>query len=199
MIRMYGPPLAYWTGRFESKHRIAKNTAETAKNVINITKTISERHQMRVVSILYNGMFPDPTYNIPEHVLYKHDIKEDSDFHVSLKSSMGSRDFICDSIFVNYQNYKNRDLVVVSIKDSDNICVGIIMSILVKENKVYFVVKKYKAKRNWLQFFQNISSNSTVFEFIDCNRLVDYKPLIMRGTVDNFIFTLHHHVSFDYQ
>ena len=35
---MFGPPLAYWTGRFESKHRVAKSTAESVKNVINITK-----------------------------------------------------------------------------------------------------------------------------------------------------------------
>ena len=25
-IKQYGPPIAYWTGRFESKHRIAKES-----------------------------------------------------------------------------------------------------------------------------------------------------------------------------
>ena len=49
-VRVFGPPLAYWTGRFESKHRIAKNFAESAKNVKNITKTLSERQQMRAAS-----------------------------------------------------------------------------------------------------------------------------------------------------
>ena len=54
---MFGPPIAYWTGRFESRHRIAKSLAESAKNVVNITKTVSERQQMRAVSVYYHGMF----------------------------------------------------------------------------------------------------------------------------------------------
>ena len=39
---MFGPPMSYWTGRFESKHRVAKSAAHAAKNVINITKTIRD-------------------------------------------------------------------------------------------------------------------------------------------------------------
>ena len=45
-IRAFGPPLAYWTAKYESKHRIAKNTAENAKNFINISATIAERQQL---------------------------------------------------------------------------------------------------------------------------------------------------------
>ena len=34
---------------------------------------------------------------------------------------MNLSDFICDSICVNNQSYKNGDLIVVDIEDSDNI------------------------------------------------------------------------------
>ena len=178
---------------------MAKNTAETAKNVKNITKTITERHQMRVVSIYYNGMFDYHPYEIPEHVVNKRDIKEDSDFNIQLKRSMGISDFLCKTVSVNNQSYKNGDIIIVGIEDSDNMSVGIIMSILVKESKVHFVIQRYKAKRNWLRFFECEKCDDDIFEFIDCNKLIDFKPLIMRGTSQNFVFTLHHHVSFDFE
>jgi hypothetical protein len=31
-IANFGPPMNYWTARYESRHRIAKSTAESAKN-----------------------------------------------------------------------------------------------------------------------------------------------------------------------
>ena len=52
-IRLYGPPLSYWTARFESKHRIAKNVAESCKNFKNITLTVANRQQMRMASVYY--------------------------------------------------------------------------------------------------------------------------------------------------
>ena len=47
-ISLYGPPMSYWTARYESRHRIAKNTANSAKNYRNISLTISTRQQMRL-------------------------------------------------------------------------------------------------------------------------------------------------------
>ena len=76
--------------------------------------------------------------------------------------------------------------------------VGIILSILIKDVKVYFLIKRYRAIRNWLQYFES-EKNDNIYEFIDSMCLVDFKPLIMRGTSDNFLFTLHHHISFDYK
>ena len=89
--------------------------------MINITKTITERHQMRVVSIYYNGMFSESVYKVPEHVVYERDVINDSDYYMLLKNFMNPSDFICDSICVNNQSYKNGDLIVVDIEDSDNI------------------------------------------------------------------------------
>ena len=53
-IRLFGPPLAFWTARFESKHRVSKNTAESAKNFKNISWTVSSRQQMRMASVFYH-------------------------------------------------------------------------------------------------------------------------------------------------
>ena len=178
---------------------MAKNTAESAKNVINITKTIAERQQMRSVSVFYNGMFNFNLYELPELVLSKHEIAEDSEFHTQLKSSMGESDLICSNIVANNQLYKNDDLIVVNIEDCDNVSVGLIKTILIKASKVYFVVQRYKATRNSLQFFESSKPDDDICEFVDLNQIKDFKPLIKRGTVHKFIFTFHHHVSYDYE
>ena len=88
-IRMFGPPMSYWTARFESKHRNAKSTALSSKNVVNITKTISERQQMRASSVFYNGMFSFVPYVLPDDVMQKSKVT-----NAELKSFMGENDFL---------------------------------------------------------------------------------------------------------
>ena len=154
---------------------------------------------MRSVSVMYHGMFNVTKYELPQVVVYKCDIKEDSQFHTNLKYFMSDNDFICSTISVNNQDYKNGDLVVVSIEDCDNLSVGLTQTILIKENKVYFVIKRYKATRNWLQFFESENPNDEICEFVESDNLIDFKPLIKRGTSQHFSFTLHHHVSYDYE
>ena len=197
-IEMFGPCLSYWTGRFESKHRVAKNTAETAKNVKNITKTISERQQMRAVSVFYRGMFNFSPYILPEAVMKKSEISDESSFNVTLKAFMGDCDLICKSILVNDQNYENGDLIVLDLDDCDSLTVGHVQTILIKDFKVYFVVLKFKATRNFLQYFESDGSVNPISEFIESHKIVDHKPLIKRGTINKFVFVLHHHVSFNY-
>ena len=177
----------------------SKSTAESAKNVINITKTVAERQQMRAVSVFYHGMFNFAPYTLPEVVLNKNEITEDSDFYNNLKGFMGENDWICNNIFVNNQQYVNGDIIIVGITDCDNISVGLIQTILIKDKKVYFVIKRYEAVRNWLLYFEAVKPANTISEFVKSNNLIDYKPLIRRGTANAFNFVLHHHVSFDYE
>ena len=52
----------------------------SSKNVINVTKTISERHQLRSVSVFYHGMFNFHLYELPELVQTKREITDDNNF-----------------------------------------------------------------------------------------------------------------------
>ena len=177
---------------------MAKNTAQSAKNNINVTKTISERQQMRSVSIYYRGMFNFCLYELPELVQTKYEMTEDTTFIKDLKCAMSDNDLVCNNIFVNNAHYKNGDIVIVKIEDCDSLVVGLVKTILVKENKVYFVCQCYNAVRNFMQFFECEKPQDDVFEFVETSKIVDFKPLIMRGTTKKFVFTLHHHISFDY-
>ena len=174
-----------------------RNSAHSAKNVINITKTIAERQQMRAASVFYRGMFNYSRFSLPKLVFLKNEIKENSTFHSELKTFMGNDDVICSEILVNNQVYKNGDIVVLEVTDCDNVNVGLIQTILVKNEKVFFVNKKYKASKNLLQYFEAKPSEAPLV-FTESGRLADFKPLIKRGTIEKFVFVLHHHVSFLY-
>ena len=154
---------------------------------------------MRSVSVFYHGMFDTCLYIMPDDVASKNDIPETFGFQKTLKSYMGDNDVVCSSIIFKSQCYRNGDLVIIGIEDCDNLRVGLIKAILIKENEVYFLVKIYKATRNFLQYFESIKSTENVFEFVRPEKLKDFKPLYMRGTEKSFVFTLHHFVSFEYQ
>ena len=124
--------MSYWTGRFESKHRVAKSTAESAKNVINVTKTISERQQLRAASVFYNGMFNFSKFSLPEAVTIKNDLNNSVPLFTELKAFMNSNSLICSEIFVNNQSYKNGDLLMIEIEDDYTCSVGLIKTILVQ-------------------------------------------------------------------
>jgi hypothetical protein len=49
-VRKFGPLNAYWTARPEGKHRQFVNFAESAKNFINLPKTLAEKHQKLLAS-----------------------------------------------------------------------------------------------------------------------------------------------------
>ena len=191
--------MSYWTGRFESKHRVAKMCAESVKNVNNITKTVSERQQMRAVSVYYHGMFNSEPLLLPDIVLTKNQITDTQSFSIEvLKMFMSDSDLICDKIFVHNTHYSTGDLVVLEVEDIDNIVVGLVQTLLVKKDKVYFVVQKYEAKRTYLQYFESMGFDP-VSCFIESSTIHDYKPLIKRGTSTKFAFVLHHHLSFQYK
>ena len=73
----------------------------------------------------------------------KREIVENTSFQTELKTFMGNDDLICNEISVNNQVYKTDDLVVLDVTDCDTIHVGVIQTILLKNDKVYFVTKKY--------------------------------------------------------
>ena len=198
LIKVFGPPLSYWTGRFEAKHRVAKSFAESAKNVKNITKTLSERQQMRAASVFYSGMFNSQAYSLPQQVSYKKNVPSDTPFHQELKNFMSEKDMLCSEVHANGQFYKNGDLVILEVEDSDKMKVGVIQTILIKNDAVYFVSKVYHCERHWLRYFESLDCDE-VCSFTDSRKIADFKPLIKRGTMVKFYYVLHHNISFAYK
>ena len=191
-IRLFGPPLTYWTGRFESKHRVAKGTAEGAKNFKNITATLSIRQQMRMSSKYYAGILDTASVHLTGSITKKEDAREGEGGEF-----MSPGDVLCSKLVFNSQEYKIGDLVVVKATDSNSLDVGIIQTIVVKSKKVFFVLKIYEAKRNAYKYFISKSASDGL-TFMNPFCLADFKPLVRYGTDQKFKFYLHHHVSYSH-
>ena len=153
---------------------------------------------MRAASIFYHGMFFKDEFLLPQNtnVYYKKDLLSGSLFHEELVRFMDTDDdIVSPEIVVFGQRYENGDLVVTKVEDCDSVKVGLIQAILVKRGNVYFFCKVYHCIRHWLQYFESHSCDDK-HHFIDSKKIQDYKPLIKRGTLQKFIFFLHHRVSF---
>ena len=196
-VFLYGPPMSYWTARYESRHRIAKNTANSAKNFINISKTISTRQQMRQSSVFYHGMFPKTDIVITGKSAMKSSMSGKSDFEKAILPYMSDSDFLVKEIEVRGQLYKAGQLVVLEQLSLDELRVGLVISILVKEKSAHFVTKQYTAERQALQYYE-ASSEHPPLTINDVRKIADYKPLINQGTSSQLFFCLHHNISYTF-
>ena len=196
-IRLYGPPMSYWTARYESRHRLAKNTAEASKNFINISLTVATRQQLRQSSVLYHGMFSTSDLVISAKVIYKSSLGSKTMFDKAIYPYMSETDFLCSEMEIKNQVYKKGQLVILKMLNPDEMKVGLILSILVQNNAAYFVTNEYVAHKQSLQYFKAQSEDPPIV-INDVSTIVDYKPLVNHGTSSQLFFCLHHHVSFCY-
>lgn len=49
-MKNFGPLNSFWTARAEAKHRVFVNFAESAKNFVNLPKTLAVKHQKLLAS-----------------------------------------------------------------------------------------------------------------------------------------------------
>ena len=177
--------------------RIAKSTAESAKNFINISCTLSVRQQMRMASTYYTGIFDTSQIHLPEKVASRDDLPKGCQFYDKLSQFMTEKDILCSEIVWNGHMYKNGNIVVTHIDDENRITVGSIQCILVRSKSVFFVLLQATCSRSELNFFLSEKCEN-IPRFVKASDLRDFKPLIKYGTDLKFKFYLHHHVSYAY-
>ena len=193
-IKSFGPPSSYWTGRYESKHRVAKSTAEASKNFINISMTISQRQQYRQASTYFHGMFRVEKFILPVKVKTKQELSESE---ANIKQIMNSGDLLSTEIDFKCRKYKTGDLLVVKKSDKFIMEIGIVKGFLIKRMTVHVILRRCIMKMNSLRFYES-SFISGDLDFINIEHLHDNYPLFMRGTEQKFILVPHHHISFSY-
>ena len=198
-IRKFGPPLTFWTGRYEAKHRVAKGTAESAKNFKNISLTLAVRQQMRMASKYYSGFFDTAAVHLPGELTSKESLPEGLDLFDKLKEFMAPSDAVCKEVVSRGQKYQTGDIIVLKAQDSDSLEIGVILSILVKPSKVFFVTRRYEAVRNPFNCFVTKTLTNKSPTFVNALKLADFKPLVKYGTDQKFKFYLHHHISYDHE
>ena len=153
---------------------------------------------MRAASVFYRGIFRVKNLLLPENVLYRKDLSSSKDqIHHQIVNIIDEKDMLCSEVQFNGQDYKNGDLIVLQVKSCDELTVGVIETIIVKYEEVHFVCRQYQCTRNWLQYFESQDIEQELI-IVKGSEIVDYKPLIKRGSMNKFVFVLHHRISFEY-
>ena len=160
----------------------------------NISLTLATRQQQRLCSVYYHGMFNIVELVVSDNTTYKKDMRGSTDLEKSIMPFMGEQDFLCTELTFRSQMYKVGEIVVLQAFNADKLKVGLILSMLIRGDSVFFVIKQYLARRSWLRFFKG-SSDDPVISTFDAKRLADYKPLNNQGTSSHPFFCLHHHIS----
>jgi hypothetical protein len=101
-------------------------------------------------------------------------------------------DLITDKVVVTGTTYRRDQIVVTSVETEDLITVGVILDLVVRTNRLLFIVALHQAVRTPFRYFQACPCDEV--QFVDYNLLSDFKPLYKRDQSISFSFFLHHHI-----
>ena len=148
-------------------------------------------------SIFYHGIYETKKFTLPVKVEKKNDLSDSDVAERSMKMLMNDKDLLCKSIEFRSRKFEVGSVVILNRTDKLNMEAGLIKSILVKQKKVYLVLKRYTLERLSIGAFESGSPRNEL-EIVDIEILKDTYPLFKRGTDAKFIVVLHHHVSFSF-
>ena len=168
-----------------------------AKIFINISKTVSNRQQLRMASIYYHGMFNYEEYELPVLVKQKTELS-DSGIEGNLISILGSRDLVAKQIVWRDRVYEEDMVVVIQRTDLLEMKVGVIKAVVIKNDKVYLVVRQSDVTLKFTKVFATDEVDDSLV-LVNIEDLQDTYPLYKRGNDQKYFIIPHHHVSFMYR
>ena len=182
LMRQCGPLIKLWTMRFENKHQFFKRIANRCKIFINITKLLSERHQLHQSS-LYLDRFPNDITSekifplIPSMytINFQHDYK-----------------FFSKSIDIKGITYKENSCVVLRTDIDFNVIVLKISEFFIKEN--YKNVLFYGVTTSfWFNYkigiYESISEDFQNLECVDFTNLLEPIPIFLLKIKNKIYFS----------
>ena len=152
---------------------------------------------MRLASVYYNGMFTTDVITINGKEVYKHQLRGCSDLEKFIIPFMDKHDCLSNEVVYKSQIYKKGDLVVLQCYNPHQFKVGLVHTMLVRKDLLYFVCDEFISNRTQLRYFK-AQSDGCRFSFSNANSLIDYKPLLNHGTSKNIYFVLNHHISYNF-
>jgi hypothetical protein len=141
----------------------------------------AKRSQFRLASVLYGGLIPQETIQIPPDA--QSGLFEDSSGLVQ------PGDVLCNSVTFKNTPYAKNMLVVLQVVNQDRLMTGWIKKIIVRDNKVYFLLSAKVCRRTNFRYFQ---TEETVGELQlkSVTALKSFRPLIPRGNEAFYVFFL---------
>ena len=148
----FGPLIWVWTMRFESKHKYFKYVIASSQNFINVSKTLSTRHQMLQASYSTSRLYP-PKLQV------KHATEFSMEFYNQQFQSCllacprfcaENQHIVSIAHDVRYKgtDYKKGQIIVTSVINWQKVRMGVIQCALLCEQSLYFVVKLQEFERD---------------------------------------------------
>lgn len=135
----------------------------------------------------FHGLFSTPVYLFPRKCFPAAPI-DILNYTPMLKPG----DQLSDQVVIRGTSYRAGFLVITKVFSDDVLQVGEILKVVVRKNRVHFLVTQSEAARNKLGFFESLPSDTVALSAYEA--LGDYKPIIKRADSTCYPFVLHHHV-----
>ncbi|XP_028982625.1 uncharacterized protein LOC114841705 [Diachasma alloeum] len=140
LMLIFGPLILVWTMRFESKHPFFKDVARKTRNFINVTWTLSDKHELYQSSIRNDSEMKNDLIITNSFPFLCHS------YSASLRDAIASLNIIgdiqeCPSVNIKGTEYRNGNVVVLSQDHYQlNVKMGQIILILVSTDGTVYVV-----------------------------------------------------------
>ena len=116
----------------------------------------------------------------------------------NLISLLGSRDLVAKQIIWRDRVYEEDMVVVIQRTDLLEMKVGVIKAVVIKNDKVYLVVRQSDVTLKFTKVFATDEVDDSLV-FVNIEELQDTYPLYKRGNDQKYFIIPHHHVSFMYR
>ncbi|KAG1672406.1 Zinc finger protein ZXDC [Nymphon striatum] len=195
LILQFGPLIHVWTMRFESKHAYFKRCVRYLQNFKNLSKTLTERHQMLIAYRCAGSFFPDEIVmkdSIPLHL---------DTYSSTIQDTLGvfsftSSDYITCELGYMGTTYKKGNFLITG-KEDDMIVFGEILYIIKCKNQmeIYFLLRAHQSVYDDALHVYSVScKNREAYICLKHEDLLDYYPLNAYGKKSNLLITLKHAV-----
>ncbi|KAG1673612.1 Zinc finger protein ZXDC [Nymphon striatum] len=195
LILQFGPLIHVWTMRFESKHAYFKRCVRYLQNFKNLSKTLTERHQMLIAYRCAGSFFPDEIVmkdSIPLHL---------DTYSSTIQDTLGvfsftSSDYITCELGYMGTTYKTGNFLITG-KEDDMIVFGEILYIMKCKNQmeIYFLLRAHQSVYDDALHVYSVScKNREAYICLKHEDLLDYYPLNAYGKKSNLLITLKHAV-----
>jgi len=180
LITMFGPLIRVWTMRMESKHAYFKRCARTCRNFRNITKTLSETHQLSQAFLSSGSLLCNSVDIGCDSSNYDENL-----FSSSIVSAVrGCNKLIyplqcMSNVTVRGTKYCKGAFVVLSCTDSQPVFGEIWLCFSDSNGRAAVLVKEYKSEKNQALglFVLETGDHTRMVKCVLIAELVDYYPL----------------------
>jgi hypothetical protein len=178
LIRYFGPLRYWWTLRFEAVHQFYKRSQTSAKNYINVTKSLCHRRQLRQVLINERRQ---RTNQKNEAVFINN--KSSLDLLRSIVTVSEKFDCATTKLYFHGINYEKSNYVIVESKDNDDIVVLKISIILIESltDEICFYGESFE-----MWYDESLGLYESIDESKQLNSRANFHDLILQKPV--FLF-----------